>query len=161
MEIEGVISLIAGTPSCTILPPAGNPVISTHHTLPEDVREFYALCGGVRLFEESPFRTLVSTPAELQLANPIIVGGIFEEDISSSWYIVASDGSDSRKMTIDLSPERLGRCYDSFWDRHAVAGSSLIIALSFTEFLHRSVTYNGSGYYWWDKTFTPYGDAYD
>ena len=28
-------------------------------------------------------------------------------------------------ITIDLAKERLGRCYDSFWDRYGVAGENI------------------------------------
>lgn len=161
MGIKDVLTQIAATANCRILPVADWPTISQHHALPEDLREFYSLCGGATLFESATFRTIVSTPEQVVLANPIIVGELYEDDISSTWYIITSDGSDGRKMTIDLSSERLGRCYDSFWDRHAVVGSSVIIALSFTEFLHRSLAYGGDGYYWWSEAFNSYGDAYD
>ena len=40
-------------------------------------------------------------------------------------------------ITIDLFKERLGKCYDSFWDRYGVVGEQPIIANSFTELLEQ------------------------
>lgn len=137
------------------------PEITEGHRLPEDLQHFYQLCGGLAMFRGSRAPTYIVPPQGLVLANPVIVGEVAEYDISSSWYIIASDGTDSQRVTIDLSLERLGRCYDSFWDRHAVAGSSTIIALSFTEFLSRTHLSNGEELYWLRPDFAPLGDAYD
>lgn len=51
-------------------------------------------------------------------------------------------------VTIDCSADRLGRCYDSFWDSHGVAGSCSIVALSFTDLLQRLLDNNGDYWYW-------------
>ena len=53
------------------------------------------------------------------LANPVIIGELCEEDISSKWYIICKD-LEENYITFDSSVERNGRCYDSFWDRHGV-----------------------------------------
>lgn len=50
--------------------------------------------------------------------------------------------------TIDFSPQRLGQCYDSFWDRHP--DNSPIVATSFTDFLERLLVVGGKHYYYWD-----------
>ena len=60
-----------------------------------------------------------------------------------------------------MSKNRLGYCYDSFWDRYGIAGEQAIIAKSFTELLDRIYNSNGNIWYWIEKNFTPYGDAYD
>jgi len=63
-------------------------------------------------------------------------------------------------VTIDCSPTRLGRCQDGFWDRHAVAGSCPLVALSFAELLERLVEGRGERWYWL-RDDPGYGDAYD
>lgn len=82
------------------------------------------------------------------------------EDISSHWYIVVHDGNGDY-ITIDLHQDRLGKYYDSFWDKHGVPGDSPIIAKSFTELLDRLVKKNGERWYWLNEDFESLGDAYD
>ena len=161
MEAIDIIAAIREATDCVVLPPQSVPTIRPDHKLPGDVRSFYGSCGGAVLFQHSSFPTFIVPPGGLVRANPVIVGEPCEYDISASWYIIASDGSDSQKMTIDLSEDRLGRCYDSFWDRHAVAGSSTIIARSFSEFVERSLASGGKHLYWLQEDFATYGDAYD
>ena len=102
----------------------------------------------------------VVEPSGFRRANPIIVGETEEEDISSSWYIVGRGGS-QEYVTVDLAEARVGRCYDSFWDRHAVAGSSPVIATSFTDLLDRMYSNEGRHWYWLSPEFQSLGDAYD
>ncbi len=107
--------------------------------------------------EDYPMR--IVPPREFVLANPIIVGERCFDDISSHWYIVGRGGTEEM-VTIDCSPPRLGRCYDSFWDRHGVAGSCPIVALSFTELLQRLLKQEGGYWYWLADDAPAHGDAY-
>lgn len=160
MNITMLIARIRNTADCVVLPPAGLPIVEQQYSLPDDVREFYTLCGGVRLFQQASYSTFIVPPTECALANPVIVGERYEDDISASWYIIAHDGKGDY-ITIDFDPERVGRCYDSFWDRHAVAGSCLIIAASFTDFVQRILAAQGAHWYWLYPDFVSLGDAYD
>lgn len=134
-------------------------MITDRHRLPEDVEEFYRLCGGIRYFVNSTYSTEIVSPAEFVLANPVILGQLYEEDISSDWYIVARAGPE-QLVTIDLNSKRLGRCYDSFYEVHAVAGSCPVIAVSFTDLAERIFKNQGQYWYWLASSFTPVGDAY-
>ena len=60
-----------------------------------------------------------------------------------------------------MSKDRLGYCYDSFWDRYSVVGEQSIIAKSFTELLERIYASKGNMWYWMREDFSSYGDAYD
>jgi len=159
MSIKEIISRIERIRDCEVLPPSGKPTIKDGMLLPPDLYEFYDICGGVRLFQKSNYKTNIVTPEEFVLANPVIVGEECEEDISSNWYIIANDGS-GEFLTIDLGDKRTGRCYDSFYDRHAVAGESKIIASSFTDLLERIILNKGEYWYWLNDQFD-LGDAYD
>lgn len=44
--------------------------------------------------------------------------------------------------------KRLGRCYDSFFDRHGIVGESQIIANSFTDLLINFINNQGQYWYW-------------
>jgi antitoxin YokJ len=65
----------------------------------------------------------------------------------------------AERAVIDLHPARLGRCYDAFWDRFAVAGSMAVVATSFTDFLTRVIEAGGAAY--WSGQALGMGDAYD
>ncbi|WP_019636959.1 SMI1/KNR4 family protein [Paenibacillus fonticola] len=160
-KIKQILTQIKTIPHCRIFEPTGLPVINeARHILPSDLNEFYRLCGGLVLFENEEYPIYVVSPDKLVLANPIIVGELCEEDISSNWYIICNDGKDEY-LTIDLSEDRLGRCYDSFFDRHGLAGESQIIATSFTDLLERLIKNKGQYWYWLRSDFISLGDAYD
>lgn len=155
MNIHSIIDAIRIAPDCIVYPPKGLPTIKSEHVLPDDVREFYTLCGGVTLFQNSVFPTHIVSPGNVVLANPIIIVGINPEDIPASskdsitwsWYII-SEGPNGQYITIDLDSNRPGRCYNSFWSSHA--DDAPIIALSFTDFLYNSLFFSNIGehYYW-------------
>lgn len=152
--------MITNAPGCVVFPPQGIPTIDPTLELPLDVHEFYEVCGGVTLFQHADYQVNIVPPQEFVLSNPVLVGERCEEDISSNWYLVANDGH-GEYLTIDLDPSRLGRCYDSFHDRHGVVGESSIIALSFTDLLERLIKNKGQYWYWLQDDFASLGDAYE
>ncbi|MES5939216.1 MULTISPECIES: SMI1/KNR4 family protein [unclassified Bacillus cereus group] len=160
-NINQLIKKVKSLPNCRVQEPTELPIIDKDkHMLPGDLKEFYSLCGGLTLFENEEYPIRIVTPEEFILANPVIVGELCEEDISSNWYIICNDGKDEY-LTIDLSEERLGRCYDSFFDRHGIVGETEIIATSFTDLLEKLIKNNGQYWYWLKSEFESLGDAYD
>ncbi|QHW32810.1 SMI1/KNR4 family protein [Paenibacillus rhizovicinus] len=160
MSMEELIARIRMTPDCIVLPPSGLPATDEHLRLPEDVRTFYALCGGVTLYQFADYSVNIVPPEEFEPANPVIVGERCEDDISAQWYIAADDGNGDY-FTIDLAPERCGKCYDSFHETHGLVGNTPVIARSFTELLERLLANKGQYWYWLDEGFEPLGDAYE
>lgn len=160
-KINQLITEIKSLPNCRIHEPAGLPKIDEmKHTLSEDLKEFYRLCGGLSLYENEEYPIHIISPEKFVLANPVIVGELYDEDISSNWYIICHNGKDEY-LTIDLDEKRLGRCYDSFFDRHGLVGESQIIATSFTDLLERLLKNKGQYWYWLKSDFQLLGDAYD
>ena len=156
-----LLGRIAGLDGCDLLPRAGQPSLGPGLALPEDLRAFYDLCGGAVLFHDALYSVVIRGPESLVPANPVIIGEPCPEDLTGTWHLVA-DGSDgSQFMSIDLHPDRLGRCYDSFHEIHGVAGSCPVIAASFTDFLERLVVSAGGRWFWLEPGFEPLGDAYD
>jgi hypothetical protein len=145
---------------CVVHPPVGVPSLEKEHLLPKDVEEFYKICGGLDLFIHSSYPIYLVPPSQFILANPIIIGERYEEDITADWYIFAHDGNGDY-LTIDLNKKRLGRCYDSFHDRHGVVGDCPIIGTSFTDTLKRLISNRGDYWYWLKDDFVSLGDAYD
>jgi len=167
IDIAELIRIAQSTPSCLVLSPSGLPTVREPHVLPNDLKDFYHLCGGVILYSQSAYTIKIVSPNDFALANPKIFESFSreelaesKEDISWSWYIVA-EGENSQYITIDLDPTRLGRCYDSFWDSYAMAGSSPIVARSFTELLNNLIANKGQHWYWLQPDFESLGDAYD
>ncbi|MCM3629805.1 SMI1/KNR4 family protein [Paenibacillus glycanilyticus] len=158
-DIDALLRQIASSPHCKVEPAKGIPE-TEGNSLPADLKHFYELCGGIKLFDNKDYECHIVPPLEFVLSNPVIVGEQVEEDISSSWYIVAHDGNGDY-ISIDLHPNRLGKCYDSFWDTHAVVGDCPVIARTFTELLNRLVQNNGEHWYWLREDFQSLGDAYD
>jgi hypothetical protein len=160
--IDEVVEIAAAIPGCEVLPPAGQPKLSSkRHKLPKDLRRFYELAGGASLF--GGFR--VVTPKEFEPANPVLlpkdVYSKYRKDfaLSDSWYLICVNGGPDEAISIDLAANRSGRCYDSFHEVHGT-GDSLIIAQSFTELLFRLL--DNRGRIWWEgsKGFS-YGHAFD
>jgi len=158
--INDLIDRIRTHPDCTVFPSTGLPSVRTQDRLPDDLRQFYRLCGGARLFSSAGYPLEVVRPHALSRANPEIIGEECPDDITDSWYIVVRGGSEEA-LSIDLNPMRLGRCYDSFWDRHGVAGDCAVVALSFVGLLDALVRANGEYWFWLEAGFVGHGDAYD
>lgn len=163
MSIKEILQKINETEYCKFYPPQGLPEnIEQGDVLPKDLLEFYTICGGVELFTNVDFGVSIVPSDKFVLANPIIVGEKCEYDISSHWYIFGDLGS-GNYLSIDLHPDRLGKCYDSHWDSHGVVGSSTVVAISFTDLLNRILVSKGEGesWYWYSDDFESLGDAYD
>lgn len=159
--IETLINEVKNLKNCIVLPPTIIPELGNkNHEFPKDVEKFYTLCGGLTLYTEAEYPITIVPPNDFVLANPVIVGELCEEDISADWYIIGTGGS-SEFITIDLSEGRLGKCYDSYVDRHGVVGENAIIANSFTELLEKLIQNNGQYWYWLEENFVSLGDAYD
>jgi antitoxin YokJ len=156
--IRQLLDRISQLEGCSVLPPAGSPNVRLE--LPNDLSEFYSLCGGLMLFKGALFPFEVVGPDEFEPANIAILGLGAQEDRSDDWYMLARSGSD-QFVSVDLFPARVGRCYDSFVDRHAIAGSCAVVARSFSEFLKSTIDCAGHRLYWLDPRFEGLGDAYD
>lgn len=159
LTITEIVKHIATNTSCVIQPPNGLPTLTTDLTLPNDVAEFYNLCGGATLFMGQDYQIRVVGPSEFVRANPVIVGEPCEYDKSYNWFIIANDDN-GQYITIDLSAATSGRCYDSFLDTYGLQGDTPIIAASFTEFLNLLFEGAGQYFYWLELSFMPLGDAY-
>lgn len=158
-EFRRLLDQVGRTRDCKIVAPSGQPLLRDGERLPEDLAEFFRLAGGAAFFEHSDYAIRVVAPEEFVRANPAIVGVDCPDDISDAWYIVARGGPEE-VITIDCSADRTGRCYDSFWDSHGVAGSCRIVALSFTDLLQRLLSNDGAYWYWLGDRGPAYGDAY-
>ena len=123
--ITTLLKAISALPTCEIYPPTQLPMLHQGHILPDDLLEFYQLCGGLVLYTESAFPITIVPPQDVVPANTVLFAGLDVQDITTtyshpswSWYILC-DCCDSNYLTIDLSKGRLGYCYDSRWEIHS------------------------------------------
>lgn len=148
--LEKVLAEIEAIEDCELYPVSQTSL--DHLFLPTDLKYFYSKYGGAELFTESNFRIRIVRPEEFHVTNRVIYGEFGEdaliapsEDISWPWYVLA-EYEGGNYISIDLSQERHGLCYDSGWVIHG--GNSYIVALSFTEFLMRVLSVQGETLYW-------------
>lgn len=158
VTIYEILKKICDNLDCKITPKES--VLSIDYILPDDLLFYFERYNGILFYPQSIYPIKIVGFTDFHQANPIIVGDTIEDDISNNWYIIGY-GDNSQYITIDLSPDRFGWCYDSNWDRHGVPGSNPIIAYSFTELLYNIYKANGKNYYWLMKEFESKGDAYD
>lgn len=157
--IRELLVLAASMPGCRVLPSKGMPSVDSSRLIPDDLQAFYGSCGGVELFTEALYSSVISSPNDLVPANPVIVGESFPDDITDSWYIISR--GEEEFISIDLCPDRSGICYDSFPDVRGVAGSCAIVATSFSDLFERLLEGRGERWYWLNPDFVSLGDAYD
>ncbi|NEN76057.1 SMI1/KNR4 family protein [Pelistega sp. NLN82] len=134
--------------------------VRTTLNLPSDLLEFYHLCNGVELFIHSDYPFKILGIESISSSNKIILDDISINDISRNWFVIAEDYNGDY-LSIDLSKNKLGWCYDSFYEIYGLAGNMPIIAKSFTELLINLYNQKGKSLYWYDDNFISYGDAYD
>jgi hypothetical protein len=158
-QIYQLLDKIRYDTDCIVRPAITQPVVSEELVLPNDLKAFYENCGGIILFPGKSYSMEIVGPDSFLRANPIIVGEPCEYDITYNWFIIGKAGE--QYVTIDLAPQRLGRCYDSFWDRHGVPGENPIIAKNFTALLEDLYNNRGEYWYWLQNNFISLGDAYE
>lgn len=160
MAVEYLLVTAAWSGQCQVHLADGVPNVPGELRLPDDLAAFYRNCGGIDLFLGRDYGISIVSPKLFQPSNPVIVGEQVPDDISSTWYIIAETPNGDH-LSIDLSPERNGRCYDSFYEIHAVVGLSPIIATNFTSLLENLLNAAGGYWYWLEPDFGDLGDAYE
>jgi hypothetical protein len=159
-QIHDLVDGLREDPNCTFAPPVGGPPPSL--AVPDDLREFYEICGGLVLFSDAPFAWEIVGPSGLVPTNLRVLGEQVEDDITSSWFVIAQEHGDSSALiSIDLRADRLGWCYDSDSEIHGLVGDSAILAFSFTELLNELIGAHGEYLFWTQEQFVSKGDAYD
>jgi hypothetical protein len=158
-NLANLIGKIRTTNGCRVAAPSGYPSLPVAYSLSDDLLQYFSTCGAIELFTDADYPLSIASPSTFTSANIEIVGEVIENDITASWFVCAR-GRTGEYITIDLNPARLGWCYDSYEDRHGVAGSCPIIARSFAEFLERAFSTRGGRHYWLLDSFQSYGDAY-
>jgi hypothetical protein len=169
-DLLTVVDLIGRRDDCVVHEPQGSPAVEPPLRLPDDVRRFYELCGGMVLFRDSATPWRVLAPGELVLAARRLLAEEEAEqvladapdDVASTTVVFADQGGGAtdEHVVVDLHPTRLGRYYATFWDSFGLVGELPIIATSVADAL-RWLFDTGEGTDAALMRRPPLGDAYD
>jgi antitoxin YokJ len=169
-ELLTVVEAIGRRSDCAVLEPQAQPAVEHPLALPDDLRRFYELCGGLVLFRDGATPWRIVPPGELvpaarrflavqdadaAMADP--------RDVAGTTFVFADQGgaSTDEHVVVDLHPARAGRYYETFWDRFGLAGEMPIIARSVAEALTWLLEMRGEGVEAALSRRAPLGDAYD
>ena len=152
-DVTDLVSQLRDRDDCVVALPNGVPNVEDGLLLPDDLATFYEICGGILIGRS---RMQIVEPARFVPVNTVVLGERFPDDPSDAWYLIAETDSSAtaERVSLDLRRSHLGRCYDSFWDRHGVAGSTRILSTSFTYLLEQLSTFGVA-------ELPTLGDAYD
>ncbi|GHJ54524.1 hypothetical protein Nm8I071_38310 [Nonomuraea sp. TT08I-71] len=115
-------------------------------SLPDELRQFHDLCGGVLLFEDASFPRRVCgpggfVPASPRLLTPEVAQQVAKDnpaDLTNNCYVIVDGGqglSTEPHVVMDLAPQRSGRCYTAAWDTYGLPGEMPLIATTIVELL--------------------------
>jgi hypothetical protein len=149
MRLLDVLDEARRRSDCVILPPTSQPhAHRSGEAVPADVLTFYKSCGGATFFAGTTSEVRILGPEQVVPANPVIVGDPGDDEpVSRSSYLIAQNGNGDF-ITVDMSFERGGRIYDSFYELHGVVGSWPVIAASFTTFIFDVWQTQGESLFW-------------
>jgi hypothetical protein len=170
--VEVLLERLRTTPGCVVRPPRGQPELRPGLALPGDLVSFYELCGGVLLSARAALPLRVSgadelVPAAPRLLTEELAASELEADpssvVSTCFVIVdnGTGGATDRHVVIDLHPARLGRCYETFWDRFGLAGDMPVVAAAFGDLLAGLTARANAGVDDLLSDWPTLGDAYD
>lgn len=153
-------------------PPSGMPALSNDPrapqvTIPEEILQFYRLCGGLESVirrDEDLFLSIVP-PNKFSWTVKEILGAslskqqeLIKDNIGWNWYTIGRGDTDEY-FVVDLAPERFGHCYFVQFYFFLQQGWTPRVALSFQELLEQFLKAAFVGENWSWKN-TGLGDAY-
>lgn len=173
MDMQGLTRQFIQSRNWTVSQPKGFPQpspdpLAPRVTIPQDVLNFYALCGGLESVinrDEDIFLSVVA-PDEVVWAPRAILGHALDQqaeqlrnDILWYWYIIGRGDTDEYFM-IDLNPERHEKCYFTTVYFFGQRGWNPIVANSFAGLLESflQAASVGEDWSWRDESW---GDAYE
>lgn len=165
-KLNNILNEIKSDNNCRLLKLDSEITINDGLKYPKDLSFFLENYGGIELFLDKPYGIKIVGMSRFVNANKEFYPDgdvIWEElkgDISNEWYIIAENFETNQYITIDMNTDRLGVCYDSFYEVHADPDFSPIIANSFTNLLENLYKSKGMSLYWNDSGFKSLGNAY-
>lgn len=136
---------------CRLIPPLSS--FRSALNLPNDLKAFYSICNGVELFLNCDCGYRILGLDEMQRTDLSLLGECPTLGISVNWFNIAKN-QNGEYLTIDLSHQKMGYCYDAFYETYGLIGNMPIIAHSFTELLYCLFQNQGQSLYWQTNDFS-------
>lgn len=168
--MKDLIQTFKNNKQCTVHRPVSISFEEDKLDLPNDLIEFYRLCGGLVYEIDEGLEIEILPLDKVSVAYPLYFDetiieeekkkGLFGYHAFYQWYVVANCG-DGYYLCMDLHPDRKGKCYEGNWQTFAMRDHSPIVANSFTELLSNILHYTNEDFFWLEDQFKSLGDAYD
>jgi len=158
--ISSLIKQIENDSRCEVYKSQGVPSPIEGVEIPEDLKEFYSLCGGLVLFEGSKYQWNILSVEEIKNAQDVIREGEPEIKELKSFVTIAEDGNGDF-LAISISGSNVGQVVDAFHETFGDIGDTTVIALSFTEFLTKLYRNGGNYPYWLEDHENVYRDWFE
>jgi hypothetical protein len=167
-ELVALVRDLRAQADCFVHPPRGHPELPQQFVLPADLARFYELCGGATLFAGASLPLRVCGPDEFVPAAPRLLTHAIAaeqrrtdpEGVVSTCFVLVDNGEGAatdEHVVVDLHPERLGRCYATFWDCFGLRGDMPIVAFGVADMLEALLRSGSEGL----DGLASLGDAYD
>lgn len=160
---------------CKVLPPIFCERLdeTTDCDLPNELIEFYNLCGGIEISPESASDdAIILPPEEFKQADPIIANeemieiwkeaGIYESFKSKDCFVFVDIGN-GNYIVVDLNKEHFQNVYLANWENYPNLGDVPVLANSISEFLNLLILglENSNDFFWEADDFTPIKMAFN
>ncbi|MCG8550320.1 MAG: SMI1/KNR4 family protein [Desulfobacterales bacterium] len=158
--ISKILIKIQNSDGCDVFPAQGQPKLASKVIIPEDMRLFYELCGGVKLFSNKEYHWRILAPNEIALAEKSILD---ESEIIpelGNLFLIADDGNGDY-LAINLDRKSNGYVVDAFHETFGVIGDTPVIAFSFTELLESLYENSGEYPFWLSDKSNQYKDWFE
>ena len=166
VRLQNLLNEIENNGDCKLYKTKTKVALTDNLIYPADLKFFLENYNGLEFFLDKPYGIKIVGISRFVNANKEfypeddVIWEELEGDISNEWYVVAENFETSQYITIDMNVDRLGICYDSFYEIHADPDFSPIIAKSFTDLLENLYESKGMSLYWNDSNFESLGSAY-
>lgn len=139
-------------------PSSGQPRLPPGVSIPEELQQYFDLCGGLELFLDAEYPSTVYGPASFVQAHPVLLAPLTLSEIESNiprsepswnWHLIADAGTQNESVVVHVDGPHAGRCYSGFWETYPQ--DSPVLARSFATFLHALVMDEGQTH--WEELF--------
>ncbi len=170
--MQELITQFVESPKWIVYPPNGMPSLSNDTlapkiSIPEEILQFYELCGGLESVIQNDEDLFLSIGAANKFTWAVkkILSNTYvreykalKDDMAWNWYVIGSSGTD-KYFVVDPAPERFGHCYFTELYFFTQPGWTPVVAKSFQGLLRQFLKAVNVGENWsWENTGL--GDAY-
>jgi antitoxin YokJ len=127
VKIEELLEAISSDGRCVVKPSIGLPKINPSILLPQEIIDFYSLCGGIEFFTDEDYCCFINSPNDFTFANGVALRELSESDVldafgadhfSWSWYYFAHFDTLDDIIAVSVQGDDVLSCYDCYWSSY-------------------------------------------